>query len=579
MRAIFIITIFLCAIAISGCDVQTKSTIDKQNESDTPIPTVLQTSTPTEKPTMSSPNVMSGSPTPPQTASPLIHNNVTALQAIGDVLLNKKDFLSTDNNKRMFLKDIKIDDIGFNDNTVLKIGEFSVVDLDGDSVPEVVLETANGPGGYEVMRYFNGDVYGYFLVTRAMENLAKDGTFIGSSGAADNSLNKLRFFANTWDFDMLANSESGGTVIYYYVNDIPVTNEAFEQQNLFSHKSVDWYDYSNETVMKWIINRTAPLDSTSDIPLTAFSDRQKYLDHLTDLVLTNSPSYSSSYDRNNEKSEYDRALNYYNGWDMELNKIYELLSAKLSASDMKKLKDNEIQWIKTRDVRGNQAYQERSERVPQSDNSFITDYNKAIEMKNFKLGDVTKERTFYLIDLYFTYNYISKTAFEGFLDNLTVSNNMIPKISTSGISHLLSIKSPDVIKELKITDDDATASIGDERYYIPLFRCEEPDIYISFDGSPTDPISVVSQSDKPPYDITPCIGTTVFFNDNNSFCVGDDIKHFKAIFGDGEFQECSNLKGDRQAYQMKYRIDGLKVVFTSYDKNFTNYYLVSFSKK
>lgn len=42
-------------------------------------------------------------------------------------------------------------------------------------------------------------------------------------------------------------------------------------------------------------------------------------------------------------------------WDDELNNIYGILKVQLSSSDMKKLQNEEIQWIKDRDAKVKKA--------------------------------------------------------------------------------------------------------------------------------------------------------------------------------------------------------------------------------
>jgi hypothetical protein len=52
---------------------------------------------------------------------------------------------------------------------------FAIVDLDGDGIPEIVLEHPHGI--IRILRYENGTVYGFTFSNRAMNNIKKDGTF------------------------------------------------------------------------------------------------------------------------------------------------------------------------------------------------------------------------------------------------------------------------------------------------------------------------------------------------------------------------------------------------------------------
>ncbi|WP_234124470.1 hypothetical protein [Clostridium hydrogenum] len=50
-----------------------------------------------------------------------------------------------------------------NNGVIYKITHFALVPMDGDKIPEVVLEltVGNYPEFYEILHYTNGKVYGY----------------------------------------------------------------------------------------------------------------------------------------------------------------------------------------------------------------------------------------------------------------------------------------------------------------------------------------------------------------------------------------------------------------------------------
>lgn len=73
----------------------------------------------------------------------------------------------------------------------------------------------------------------------------------------------------------------------------------------------------------------------------------------------------------------------YEVWDDELNRIYGLLKEKLSSEQMEKLRNEQRSWIKERDN--------------QTENPDEIGYLTRVEL----LNDLTRERTLYLIDLYF----------------------------------------------------------------------------------------------------------------------------------------------------------------------------------
>ena len=65
------------------------------------------------------------------------------------------------------------------DEAAVAIAAFTVIDLDGDSVKEVVLWLAvNGNEyGCEILHCQNEKIYGYLLPYRAFNSLKEDGTF------------------------------------------------------------------------------------------------------------------------------------------------------------------------------------------------------------------------------------------------------------------------------------------------------------------------------------------------------------------------------------------------------------------
>lgn len=115
----------------------------------------------------------------------------------------------------------------------------------------------------------------------------------------------------------------------------------------------------------------------------------------------------SSASSNNEKSAYIASLQYaeilrmsaysdaatsgdmkqmlwdsYDAWDYELNKIYGQLKEKLSSAEMEALRVEQRAWIK-----------ERDQNTDPDDIGYLTQ----VEV----LNDYAKERTLYLVDLYF----------------------------------------------------------------------------------------------------------------------------------------------------------------------------------
>jgi hypothetical protein len=96
----------------------------------------------------------------------------------------------------------------------------------------------------------NDKVYGYFLVLRGFEELKSDGTFMYSSGAADWGYAKLKFTADTYEYEKLGYCESSAGGELYFINDEPGTEASF---TTFANEQKDkeaavWYEFSRENI-------------------------------------------------------------------------------------------------------------------------------------------------------------------------------------------------------------------------------------------------------------------------------------------------------------------------------------------
>jgi hypothetical protein len=185
-------------------------------------------------------------------------NNYSVLEAYKAVLQNKVNFISTDDNKKENLNDFLTN--GEIYETTFKVLHFTVLDMDGDKIPEIVLELTHGesnyPGFYEVLHYMNGSVYGYIQVLRGLENLKTDGTFRLSGGVSYYGYGKLRFESNACETDILGYYESSqnNDVITrnYFINNKPVTEESYNsfENEENGKKDVVWYEFSQKIIEK-----------------------------------------------------------------------------------------------------------------------------------------------------------------------------------------------------------------------------------------------------------------------------------------------------------------------------------------
>lgn len=246
----FIICIILL-ISLLGCSnsstvsSNTPATTDAPTQTPTEIPTQIPTELPTQEPTEA----------PIQTLKDVLQN---------EVKINQKTYKGSYDEgtsyQPFYLNDL-ISKIGFGIDWNPYLSIFTILDMDGDRIPEVVIEIASDSEGYyEVLHYYNGNVYGYYFVIRAMESLKADGTFVGSSGAIDNTIIKLSFSADMLNQVTLASSEStdkydknGYPIINYMIANKPVSNAAFESYYDKQGAKTDatWYDFTQNNIDKY----------------------------------------------------------------------------------------------------------------------------------------------------------------------------------------------------------------------------------------------------------------------------------------------------------------------------------------
>jgi hypothetical protein len=218
-------------------------------------------------------------------------------EAYKAVLQNKAVFISTDENK----KKVYLNEFLTNEETrgtTFKVTHFSVVDMDGDEIPEVVLELTPTPGQnpelFEALHYINGEVYGCSQVYRGLENLKMDGTFLYSGGASHNGYGKLRFESTACERDILGYHDTNNdSTSKFFIQNKPVTEDAY---NSFSKeedgkKDVVWYEFSQKNVetelaQDFPVEVSSTIGNTTPIPTT--TKKQTNLDSSVTSATSNS---------------------------------------------------------------------------------------------------------------------------------------------------------------------------------------------------------------------------------------------------------------------------------------------------
>ncbi len=226
-------------------------------------------------------------------------------------------------------------ELPFNDS-IMTFTQFTIVDMDGDEVPEVVLEMEDYIG-FVVLRYKDGQIIGNEFGYRWLLELCEDGTSLGTGGACIYSMGKLYFVDDTFvQSDKLYRDNS-----YYYLFDVPVTQEEFEQveTEIFTDVSrAEWYNFTEEYIKRHITESPLFVEVPEEKTLR-MQQRQEYMDSLSYLT-----DMKRNYIGDGQKEKNENAKQYYYECKEELQKIYKLCKEDLQQEECTRLKKEQQHW-------------------------------------------------------------------------------------------------------------------------------------------------------------------------------------------------------------------------------------------
>ena len=135
------------------------------------------------------------------------------------------------------------------------MSEFSVIDLDRDGTPEVVLivSVTEYVNSYEVLHYQDGTVYGYGFSERGFSDLKIDGTFQSSGGAGDWGFCSLTFSKDSYTIDTFtycdSHTKADGSEAYFVNHQSVTADEFFAEADLWEAKpGITWYNYTGDNI-------------------------------------------------------------------------------------------------------------------------------------------------------------------------------------------------------------------------------------------------------------------------------------------------------------------------------------------
>jgi hypothetical protein len=208
--AMLTLQIFICAA--TGCAAAPKAD----------SPPVLESPAATSEP----------SPTP---------EPVSAADPYTAALFDGAEILDLDTGERFTLDGF----LGRYDEFELSVREFSVLDMDGDELPEIALSLSAGEppqyAEYLVLHSLGETVYAVSFPYRGFLDLKEDGTFERSGGAGDVAICSISFGEGAYSLDRITYCESytepdGAWGELYYVNHISATEEEYRAA------SDEWYE-------------------------------------------------------------------------------------------------------------------------------------------------------------------------------------------------------------------------------------------------------------------------------------------------------------------------------------------------
>lgn len=277
-----------------------------------------------------------------------------------------------------------------------RIDRFAVVDLDGDAIPEVVLELAEY-GGFIVLRYGEGQIHGNVFGYRSMNLLKENGAFHGASSAFEGSVGKLCFIGDTVvDDDKLRFLESINRESYY-IDDILVDSSEYERAFALFNETpeAEWYNYTEETVREIFVEGVLFREPSAEAAENA-KERQAYLDSLSYLL-----DFTYDYTRRTSEEFNADAKSYYDGCYEEMNRIYQLCQERLSGEALEDLNAEQQRWEES-----------NAEALEEELRNYHAASIEELEDRTlyYTYGDIALRRTIRLINLYYGFDFYEWTA-------------------------------------------------------------------------------------------------------------------------------------------------------------------------
>ena len=223
---------------------------------------------------------------------PLDKKLLPVMQAFREVLLNETqiycaDGFGYDKDKQYFyLSEL------CSGNGLVSYPNFTIVDLDGDGVPELVLSGKHFFTDYLYLRYNDGKVMGYADSNKSAGLCNKNGVVIQTYGASDFQYGKFLFSGDTKFFYCIAGCNWNYSDLneYYFASSIINGGKNIDEtefnafrDSLNNLNQCVWHEYSEDSINEWLIINPEPI-APSLLKEEAYAEKQNHLDSIAYLI-------------------------------------------------------------------------------------------------------------------------------------------------------------------------------------------------------------------------------------------------------------------------------------------------------
>jgi len=134
-----------------------------------------------------------------------------------------------------------------------EVFDFTILDMNGDGVPEIIVGMSHTQVINLVLRYYDGEIYGHDFVFRSMGNIKTDGTFSNSFGGSS-GIARLNFIGGSYEYEFIYRialrwcNYSEGTVVL--LNDVEIPDEEFREwlDDRDAKESATWHSFDAQTI-------------------------------------------------------------------------------------------------------------------------------------------------------------------------------------------------------------------------------------------------------------------------------------------------------------------------------------------